>query len=349
MSVLFFRFLRGNMANNTTEMNVTASMPTVTPRNPFDITPRWYPACDIPLALFYFVVVLCGTGNWLIALTIALHKKLRKPFNALVAMLACVYGLITLVVAPMELVELSHKLAGESWLWCKVKIILRTGVFYNAMLLLLAIAIIRLAHGLTTKKIDLRCQHIIMICILIALPAVTLTLMSSSDRGVTMMTCRNDIVGLLMAIQQFGELEVIFIPTVIIFVSTVISYIALIITLKIRDRLIAQNQNQPKRKFHIVTSRVAFWVITGFCVSYLCPFISKLVQIWWQPSLQELPHNMAAYNAALFIQATVHPLIHFRQNVTFRVAVKRVLLRPCCKVSKVGPGNVNQQPAPPHN
>ena len=224
----FFRFIEGNMANNTTTTNVTASVPIDTPYNPYDITPRWYAACVIPLALFYFVVVVCGTGNWLIALTIALHKQLRKPFNALVAILACVYGLITLVVAPMELVELSHKLAGESWLWCKVKVILRTGVFYSAMLLLMAIAIVRLAHGFTTKKIAFRSQHIVLICMLIALPSVTLTLMSSSDRGVTMMTCVNNIPGLLMAIQQFDELEVIFIPTVTIFISTVISYIALI-------------------------------------------------------------------------------------------------------------------------
>ena len=310
------------MANNTTTTNVTASVPIDTPYNPYDITPRWYAACDIPLALFYFVVVVCGTGNWLIALTIALHKQLRKPFNALVAILACVYGLITLVVAPMELVELSHKLAGESWLWCKVKVILRTGVFYSAMLLLMAIAIVRLAHGLTTKKIAFRSQRTVLICMLIALPSVTLTLMSSSDRGVTMMTCVNNIPGLLMA---------------------------LIFTLMVRERLIIQNQNQPRRKFHIVTSRVAFWVITGFSLSYLCPFISKIVQIWWQPNLQQLPHNMAAYNGAVFIQATVNPVIHFRENLTFRIEAKRVLIRLFSKSSKVGLGHAKSPPIEPQN
>ena len=334
------------MANNTTELNVTASMPIVTLPDPYHINPSWLPEWDIPLVLFYFIAIFCGAGNWLIALTIILHKKLRKPFNALVAVLVCVYGLFTLVVAPMEVVELSHKLAGESWLWCKVKIILRTGVFYITMLLLLAVAMIRLAIGLTTKRIDLRIKHLCMIGVLIVPTAVTLTIMSSPERGILMLTCINDVAGVLVVAQQFAEVQVVFIPTIIIFICTVISYIALIITLKIREHLIMKNQNQPKRKFHIMTSRVALWVITGFCLSFLSPFVSKIVQILWKPSLQELPHTIAAYNAAIFIQAAIHPFIYFRENPTIRATAKRILLRLSCKFSKVGPMTINGNPPP---
>ena len=343
---LSFRLILESMTNTTTELNVTAWMPIVTPRGAYDIIPNWYPGWDIPLLSFYVIVVFCGAGNWLIALTIILHKKLRKPFNALVAVLACVYGLFTLVVAPMEVVELSHKFAGESWLWCKMKIILRTGVFYITMLLLLTVAIIRLALGLTSKKIDLRTKHVFIIGVLIVPTAVALTIMSSPEDGTLMLTCTNNVAGLTLALQQYADVKLVLFSTTTIFICTVISYIALIITLKIRERLIMRNPNQPKRKFHIVTSRVALWVITGFCLSFLGPFVSKIVHIWWQPSLQERPHTMAAYNAAIFIQATLHPFIYFRENPTIRATAIRILRRLSC-YSRVGPGDSDPPPAPP--
>ena len=290
------------------------------------ISPQWYLSYDISMLTIYIIVIICGLGNWVVAFCILATKKLRRPFNTLVVALATVYGTLTTVLAPMEMVDIVHHLLGASHAWCKIKVVLRTGVFYSSMFLILSIGVIRLIHGLKTTRLSLHMSHMVVLFVAIICVATPLTIETSLDSGIGMLICRGLFIELIWLLRHTATWAGAFIPTVVLFSSTVLAYSVLIGVLIIRERAWKRDPNSVKKRPHIVTSKVAFCVILGFSISYLTPFISKLLQvIGWSPTLNELPHNLALFNTAMYIQAATHPFIYFFETTDFKRALRRIL------------------------
>ena len=319
----------------------------------FIIPARWYLEYDVIIIILGFVIVVLGAFNWLILLSIITSKKLRQPFNILVAALAFVDGVIASVVAPMELRDMWRHLSGLPFVWCKVKIIIRGFSYYMGMFLVLVTGLVRLMHGVRTTAFQLRTVTYILLCGACVIATSPVIYFSTSDQGVIMLQCLADLHGLSAVRDDINQWAPYMAINTAVVVCTVSAYVTLICVLRHRERK-SVVKNTSCTTVHLITSNVAAGVLVGFLLSYVMPFVGVILAFAKVgPPGEMLLHDHQLYTMFTFAQAAVHPLVYLIQKPVVRQAVRRLIcLRPChpprVEDSSVAENTMTDQPSISH-
>ena len=282
-------------------------------------------------------------------------RVIQHTFNVLIAALAAVFAITTTVTVVMEIRDVLHHHGHNSRSWCISKVGVRTASYYTSMFLLLSMGVTRLVIGLRTTKTVVSPWLFLALVALSVLISLPFAIDSVQDDAIGMIRCEGDYLQLVFGPRRVDDWSGLFIATMIAFAITVIAYGALIIVLQGRERKKLSNITlQSKRSVHVMTTKVAAWVIFLFIISSILPYIAVIVNdLNKTPSLHLLFHYFLIYDVMIYIQAGLHPIIYFLQNEQFQSAAKGLLAR-FTKLNRVGDvrNNTNtslsnsQSPAP---
>ena len=298
---------------------------------------NFYPEYDIPLIIFYLLIITLGLANWFIVYCLLRVPGLRTmPFNVLVAAMAVVNGLSCSLTAPMDLHDVITTYSTVSVPWCHAKVGVRAFCFNVIKFLMLAAAFTRLVIGCFSKPVTVRYSVMILVSvvgfIVGTLGAVNNTRSTASPLNICL--------GRLML--TGADWSFYLIVSVSLYVATLICYLLLAVVLKLRACLkrtqtLSHNLNDT---VVLLSYKSAIGVTIIYSISFLSPFISRIVRAAdGIPDLRYMLHYMACYTALVYIQAAVTPLAFIATNKILKKHL-RIIQRKVFLKSSVAPSSV---------
>ncbi len=300
---------------------------------------KWCLPFDIPIIVILVLTFLAGFGNMVFVLCFLHVPRLRKPFNVCVLGMAITDGLMTTIAAPMELTEIVLNFVPIGYIWCDVKLFIRTFCFSSSLMLIFMISVLRLMYGGMHFPPKPTLRIMVMIIGIIYGLCVGMAMFIVDRTSNTYMQC----LGILTKNTSLSNKtwKWFLALSLLLFIGTFICYFVLALIMKLRHSSSSVPQNKSLRRNDILTLRTAIIVTAWFAVCYLVPFLAVFESL--QPSLPNILHWLALFNTSIYIQSAINPLIYTWSSQVYRAAIlnaaprciKRFVKAVCC-LNEVG-------------
>ncbi len=295
---------------------------------------KWSLAFDIPSMFILILTLLAGFGNMVFVWCFFHVPRLRKPFNVCVLGMAISDGLMTTIAAPMELTEILLNFVPIGYVWCDIKLFIRTFCLSSSLILIFTISIFRLLYGAMHFPPKPMLKIMVMILGIIYGLCVGMAMFVVDKTSNVYMQC----LGILIANTSLDNptWKWFLILSLLLFIGTFLSYFVLALIMKFRHSSSSVVQHNLASRNDILTLRTAIIVTTWFAICYLVPFLALFYSL--QPSLPDMLHWLALFNTSIYIQSAINPLIYTWSNQVYRAAIlnaaprgiKRFVKALCC-------------------
>ena len=266
------------------------------------------------------MVIIIGFMNWLVFWCLLRIRSLRQtPINAPAIAMSFANGLCCTLAAPMELYDVIRSYDDAILTWCRAKIGLRAFCFNTIKVVLFGIALTRLIIGCHSKPMKLNFIATCAICVLGNIGGLLAMLHNINPNLTPIRVC----LGEISTTDRGEDWSFYFILNMCLFMMTILCYLLLVISLRVRA-FMANSLTVPhflNDSAVVLSSKAAMGVTIVYSISFLSPFISKIIPLLdLVPEPPLMLHYIAYYSALIYIQAAASPLAFI---ITNRIVRKR--------------------------
>ena len=215
-------------------------------------------------------------------------------------------------VAIMELMELINGNSGFNITWCIMKLFLRTFSFFQSLLFITMIAVLRTYFGLASHKVKPSKTKIVLAIMLVFSVSGIMGVLWSLPKGTSVQTCLglegnfSDHVSKIL-------LNVLMIITMVLFLVSVFCYIILAIAIKCKNNVQAKSH-----KLEILTTKVGLVVFVIFLICYVCPFLPAIVPKGTLGPAKYRQNRNSLFNTLALLQSAISPVVYILSNSSLK-------------------------------